>query len=72
MNKLLATVYKELLLLRRDRAGLLVLFAMPAVLVPALVSTDNIAGEWMVTGPVKIVPLLGRTSAPLLMIVPPV
>ena len=33
MNKLLATVYKELLLLRRDRAGLLVLFAMPAVLV---------------------------------------
>ena len=33
MTKLLATVYKELLLLRRDRGGMLVLFAMPAVLV---------------------------------------
>ncbi len=33
MTKLLATVYKELLLLQRDRGGLLVLFAMPAVLV---------------------------------------
>lgn len=33
MTKLLATVYKELLLLLRDRGGLLVLFAMPAVLV---------------------------------------
>jgi ABC-2 type transport system permease protein len=33
MTKLLATVYKELLLLRRDRGGLLVLFVMPAVLV---------------------------------------
>ena len=33
MAQLLATIYKELLLLRRDRGGLLVLFAMPAVLV---------------------------------------
>ncbi|KPJ77749.1 MAG: hypothetical protein AMJ54_06105 [Deltaproteobacteria bacterium SG8_13] len=33
MTKLLATVTKELLLLRRDRGGLLVLFVMPAVLV---------------------------------------
>jgi ABC-2 type transport system permease protein len=33
MNKLFATIYKELLLIRRDRAGLLVLFVMPAVLV---------------------------------------
>jgi hypothetical protein len=31
--RLLATIYKELLLLFRDRAGLLVLFFMPAVLV---------------------------------------
>ena len=31
--KLIATIYKELLLLRRDRAGLLVLFLMPAALV---------------------------------------
>jgi ABC-2 type transport system permease protein len=30
---LLATIYKELLLLARDRAGLLILFGMPAVLV---------------------------------------
>ncbi|MBW2351078.1 MAG: ABC transporter permease [Deltaproteobacteria bacterium] len=33
MFKLYATIFKELLLLRRDRAGLLVLFVMPAVLV---------------------------------------
>jgi ABC-2 type transport system permease protein len=33
MNKLCATIVKELLLIRRDRAGLLVLFVMPAVLV---------------------------------------
>lgn len=33
MIKLFATIFKELLLLRRDRAGLLVLFLMPAVLV---------------------------------------
>jgi hypothetical protein len=33
MGKLLATIYKELLLLWRDRAGLMVLFIMPAVLV---------------------------------------
>ena len=33
MLKLYATILKELLLLRRDRAGLLVLFVMPAVLV---------------------------------------
>ena len=33
MTQLLATVHKELLLLRRDRSGLLVLFVMPAVLV---------------------------------------
>jgi ABC-2 type transport system permease protein len=33
LKAFLATVYKELLLLARDRTGLLVLFAMPAVLV---------------------------------------
>jgi ABC-2 type transport system permease protein len=33
MSKLLAIIHKDLLLLARDRAGLLVLFAMPAVLV---------------------------------------
>jgi ABC-2 type transport system permease protein len=33
MNRFLATLIKELLLLRRDRAGLAVLFIMPAVLV---------------------------------------
>ncbi len=33
MKKLIAIISKELLILRRDRAGLLVLFAMPAVLV---------------------------------------
>ncbi len=33
MTRLMATVLKELLILRRDRAGLLVLFLMPAVLV---------------------------------------
>ena len=33
MNKLFATIYKELLLISRDRSGLLVLFVMPAVLV---------------------------------------
>ena len=33
MTRLLATALKELLILRRDRAGLLVLFLMPAVLV---------------------------------------
>ena len=33
MIRLQATVWKELLLLRRDRAGLLILFLMPAVLV---------------------------------------
>lgn len=33
MNRLFATIHKELLLISRDRAGLLVLFVMPAVLV---------------------------------------
>ena len=33
MQKILATIAKELLLLIRDRAGLLVLFVMPAILV---------------------------------------
>lgn len=33
MGKLLATIHKELLLLWRDKAGLMVLFIMPAVLV---------------------------------------
>lgn len=33
MRKIIATISKELLLLRRDRAGLLVLFVMPALLV---------------------------------------
>ena len=33
MTRLPATIFKELLLLSRDRAGLLVLFLMPAVLV---------------------------------------
>ena len=33
MMPLLATMFKELLLLVRDRSGLLVLFVMPAVLV---------------------------------------
>ena len=33
LNRLLACIGKELLLLRRDRAGMLVLFVMPAVLV---------------------------------------
>ena len=33
MNRLFATIQKELLLITRDRAGLLVLFVMPAVLV---------------------------------------
>ena len=33
MTRLVATIFKELLLLGRDRAGLLVLFLMPAVLV---------------------------------------
>ena len=33
MISLLATMFKELLLLVRDRSGLLVLFVMPAVLV---------------------------------------
>ena len=33
MQPLLATLFKELRLLYRDRAGLLVLFLMPAVLV---------------------------------------
>ena len=33
MIRFFATAYKELLLLRRDRAGLLVLFVMPAILV---------------------------------------
>lgn len=33
MNALIATIYKELLLLSRDRSGLMVLFLMPAVLV---------------------------------------
>lgn len=33
MNRFLATLIKELLLLRRDRAGMAVLFIMPAVLV---------------------------------------
>ncbi len=33
MKQLVATTFKELLLLRRDRSGLLVLFVMPAVLV---------------------------------------
>ncbi len=33
MQKLIAVIYKELLLLWRDKAGLLVLFVMPAFLV---------------------------------------
>lgn len=33
MIKFIATIHKELLLLRRDRSGLLVLFVMPAILV---------------------------------------
>ncbi len=33
MSKILTAAAKELLLLRRDRAGLLVLFIMPALLV---------------------------------------
>jgi ABC-2 type transport system permease protein len=41
MLRLLSTVYKELLLLRRDWVGLLVLFVMPAVLVIVITLVQN-------------------------------
>ncbi|MFA5514724.1 MAG: hypothetical protein WDA20_00405, partial [Desulfuromonadales bacterium] len=41
MSKLLATLYKELLLVWRDRAGLLLLFAMPAALVLVVSLVQN-------------------------------
>ena len=41
MIKLFATTHKELLLLRRDRAGLLVLFVMPAILVLVITLVQN-------------------------------
>ena len=41
LNKLLATLLKDLLILWRDRAGLLVLFLMPAVLVVIITLVQN-------------------------------
>jgi ABC-2 type transport system permease protein len=41
MIKFLATTHKELLLLRRDRSGLLVLFVMPAILVLVISLVQN-------------------------------
>lgn len=41
MRKFLATLCKELLLIRRDRAGLLLLFVMPAVLVLVVSLVQN-------------------------------
>jgi ABC-2 type transport system permease protein len=41
MHKFLATLSKELLLIRRDRAGLLLLFVMPAVLVLVVSLVQN-------------------------------
>jgi ABC-2 type transport system permease protein len=41
MNRFIATVRKELRLLRRDRTGLLVLFVMPAVLVTVITLVQN-------------------------------
>ncbi len=47
MIRLQATIWKELLLLRRDRAGILVLFLMPAILVVVITMVQQNVLEMM-------------------------
>lgn len=56
-SRLLATVAKDLLLLWRDRAGLLVLFVMPAVLVVIITLVQN-----------NVYKLMGETAATVLLV----
>ncbi len=57
LGKLLATLIKDLLILWRDRAGLLVLFLMPAVLVVIITLVQN-----------NIHKLLGESSAAVILV----
>jgi ABC-2 type transport system permease protein len=56
-SKLLATLIKDILLLRRDRAGLLVLFVMPAVLVVIITLVQN-----------NVYTLMGENAARVIMV----
>jgi ABC-2 type transport system permease protein len=55
MLRLLTTLHKELLLLRRDWVGLLVLFVMPAVLVVVITLVQNNAMQALGQGTTEIV-----------------
>lgn len=57
MNRLGATIWKELLLLRRDRAGLLVLFLMPAVLVVVITLVQQ-----------NVLKIMGESSTSILLV----
>ena len=62
MQKLLATAYKETLLLRRDRGGLLVLFVMPAVLVLVITLVQENVLKTVGEGETKILLVNGDTG----------
>ncbi len=54
MPRFFATIHKELLLLRRDRSGLLVLFFMPAILVLVMTLVQENAFETLSEGSARI------------------
>ena len=64
MTQLLATTFKELLLLRRDRGGLLVLFVMPAVLVLVITLVQENVLKTVGESEIRIL-LVDRDSGPL-------
>lgn len=65
MTRFFATAYKELLLLKRDRSGLLVLFVMPAILVLVITIVQENAMKTMGETPTEIlfIDKDGETSA---------